>query len=112
MSTGERYGIEPKNAQVNGSFFIDELKGLVNFSSNISGKNVIIKYISDSLGTDSEMQVHKLAEEAMYQHLLYSIMSTRTATAAIAPQYKKQREEGGITGSSRYLREGRAYPIC
>ena len=27
----------------------------------------------------------------MYQHLLYSIMSTRSHTAAIAPKYKRQR---------------------
>jgi len=74
---GERYGLDPQHAQVNGSFYIDEIRGFIHFSSNISGKTVILKYISDSLGTDAEMQVHKFAEEAMYKHIAYAIVSTR-----------------------------------
>ena len=37
----------------------------------------MIDYLSDSLGTDAEMKVHKLAEEAMYKCIAYSIISTR-----------------------------------
>ena len=48
---GKRYGLDPQHAQANGSFFIDQLKGLIHFSSNISGKTVILKYLSDGLGT-------------------------------------------------------------
>jgi len=76
-SEGERYGLDPAHAQVNGSFYIDELRGKINFSSNISGKTVILDYISDSLGSNSEMQVHKLAEDAMYKYILCELMSTR-----------------------------------
>ena len=74
---GRRYGIETANSQVNGSYYIDELAGKIHFSSNISGKTVILKYIRDSLGTDAEMQVHKFAEEAMYKCIAYAILSTR-----------------------------------
>ncbi len=74
---GGRYGIDPQHAQDNGSFFIDELEGRIHFSSNISGKTVILKYISDSLGTDAEMQVHKFAEEAMYKCIAYAIVSAK-----------------------------------
>ena len=74
---GQRYGIDPQFAQTNGSFYIDELKGNIHFSSNLSGQTIILKYISDSLGTDEEMQVHKLAEEAMYKHILYALASSR-----------------------------------
>ena len=80
---GERYGLDPQHAQVNGSFYIDDLKGLIHFSSNISGKTVILKYISDSLGTDEEMLVHKFAEEAMYKWIAYAVLSTR----ANIPEY-------------------------
>ena len=76
----KRYGLDPQYAQVNGSFFIDELKGLIHFSSNISGKTVILKYISDGLGTDEEMIVHKFAEEAMYKWIMYAIVSGRANT--------------------------------
>ena len=80
---GERYGLDPQHAQVNGSFYIDDLKGSIHFSSNISGKTVILKYISDSLGTDEEMLVHKFAEEAMYKWIAYAVLSTR----ANIPEY-------------------------
>ena len=89
---GQRYGIDPQHSQSNGSFYIDNLKGLINFSSNISGKTVILKYISDSLGTDSEMQVHKLAQDAIYKHIMYAILSTRANTPEyIVRRYKQEK---------------------
>lgn len=78
----ERYGLNPEHAQVNGDFYIDQRLGRIHFSSNINGKTVILDYISDSLGTDEEMKVPKLAEEAMYKHILYDIVSTRSDVGA------------------------------
>tara|TARA_R100001463_G_scaffold94030_1_gene148555 strand:+ start:799 stop:2205 length:1407 start_codon:yes stop_codon:yes gene_type:complete len=78
LNPNERYGIEPSHAQINGSFYIDDRLGKIHFSSNISGLNVILDYISDSLGTDDEMHVHKFAEDAMYKHILYDVISTRS----------------------------------
>ena len=90
--SGQRYGIDPQYAQANGSFFIDENTGLVHFSSNISGKTVIIKYISDSLGTDAEMKVHKFAEEAMYKWIAHAILSTKANVQEyIVQRFKKER---------------------
>ena len=89
---GQRYGIETSLAQGNGSFYIDNLKGLIHFSSNINGETVILDYISDSLGTDGEMQVHKFAEEAMYKWISHAILSTRINTPEyIIQRYKKER---------------------
>ena len=89
---GRRYGIEPQHAQDNGSFYIDELTGKIHFSSALSGKTVTLKYISDSLGTDAEMQVHKFAEEAMYKSIAYAIMSTRSNVPEyIVNRFRKER---------------------
>jgi hypothetical protein len=89
---GNRYGLDPQHAQVNGSFYIDCVSGKIHFSSNISGKTVILDYISDSLGTDEEMQVHKFAEEAMYKCIAYAILSTRANTEEyIVRRFKKER---------------------
>ena len=74
-ANGERYGLDPSHAQTNGSYYIDCMAGKIHFSSNISGKTVILDYISDSLGTEGEMQVHKFAEEAMYKWITYAIIS-------------------------------------
>ena len=81
---GRRYGLEPENAQFNGLFFIDETRGYINFSGSISGKIVTLKYISDGLGSEDEMIVHKFAEEAMYKSIAYAIASTHTS---VSPNY-------------------------
>jgi|TARA_R100001463_G_scaffold2898_3_gene12015 hypothetical protein len=91
MKSG-RYGLDPQHAQVNGSFYIDCKSGKIHFSSNVSGQTVVLDYISDSLGTDEEMQVHKLAEEAMYKHIAYAIVSTRSNVPEyIVQRFKKEK---------------------
>jgi len=84
---GQRYGIDPEHAQNNGSYYIDNNTGLIHFSSFLSGKTIILDYLSDSLGTDSEMKVHKFAEQAMYMCIAYAILSTR----ANVPEYVVRR---------------------
>ena len=89
---GERYGLDPQRSQVNGSFFIDCLRGKIHFSSNISGKTVILEYISDGIGTDKEMQVHKFAEEAMYKWITHAILASKRNTPEyLVARYKKER---------------------
>ena len=91
LNIGQRYGVETSMAQGNGSYYIDNLKGLIHFSSNVSGKTVILKYISDGLGTDEEMVVHKFAEEAMYKYIACAIASTTVTGQALVPRLKKEK---------------------
>ena len=89
---GGRYGLDPQHTQTNGSFYVDNLRGLINFSSNVSGKTVILDYISDGLGTDGEMQVHKFAEEAMYKWISHAVLASRANTPEyLVNRYKKER---------------------
>ena len=91
-SEGKRYGINPEYAQSNGTFFIDEQKGSIYFSSNIVGKVITMKYISDGLGTDSEMIVHKFAEEAAYKHIAYAVLASKSKIPEyIVNRFKKER---------------------
>ena len=89
---GTRYGLEPKYANENGVFIIDELNGKITFDSNMSGKLVTLQYISDGLGTDAEMKIHKFAEEGMYKSLLHGILSTRAGVPEyIVQRYKREK---------------------
>ena len=83
QSAGQRYGLDPQYAQGNGSFFIDCDAGKVHFSSNLNGKTIILHYLSDSLGSDDEMKVHKFAEEAIYKWIAYGCLSA----LADVPEY-------------------------
>ncbi len=84
---GKRYGINPETATKNGAYYIDEIGGRISFSSDLQGKIVTLKYISDSLATEEEMKVHKFAEEAVYKHIAYAIVSNKMD----APEYRVQR---------------------
>ena len=89
---GSRYGLDPQHAQANGSFYVDHISGKIHFSSNVSGETVVLDYISDSLGTDGEMQVHKFAEEAMYKWIAHAILATRANTQEyLVQRFKKER---------------------
>ena len=66
--------------------------GKIHFSSNMSGKTVTLKYISDGLGTDEEMVVHKFAEEAMYKWIAHAVLSTKMGIPEyIINRYKKEK---------------------
>ena len=89
---GGRYGLEPERGQSNGSYFIDQLKGTIYFSSNMFGKIVTLKYISDGLGTDAEMVVHKFAEEAMYKYLAHAVLATKmNVPEYIVARFKREK---------------------
>ena len=96
---GSRYGIDPEHAQANGSFFIDEAQGRFHFSSNISGKTVILKYISDGISSTASggidlttSMVPKLAEEAIYKWILYGILLAKKDTpGGLLGQLKRER---------------------
>ena len=88
---GSRFGLDPQHAQANGSFYIDNISGKIHFSSNISGKTVVLDYISDSLGTDAEMQVHKFAEDAIYKCIAHAIISTSSYGQPLVPRLIKEK---------------------
>ena len=97
---GQRHGIDPYHAQINGSFFIDEEQGKFHFSSNLAGKTLILKYISDGMVTNdtddgldlNNSKIHKFAEEAIYKYMAYGLLSARTdSNPAILQLLKKER---------------------
>ena len=91
-SRGRRYGLHPMHAQSNGTFYIDNLRGKIHFGASLAGETIVLKYVSDGLGTDAEMLVHKFCEEACYKHIAHGILCTRSNIPEyIINRYKKER---------------------
>ena len=89
---GRRYGLSPEVAQSNGWFTIDEREGKFSFSSNLADQLIILEYISDGLSSDLDTKVPKMAEEAMYMHIAYSILAGRSGVQEyIVRRYKIDR---------------------
>ena len=89
---GRRYGLDPQHAQINGTFYIDNSTGFIHFGSDLAGETITLKYISDGLGTDSEMVVHKFCEEAVYKHIMYGLVSGRSGIPeGVVQRFKREK---------------------
>ena len=84
---GRLYGLEPQLANINGYFNLNEREGKMSFSSHLVDRLIVLEYISDGLAYDSDTRIPKMAEEALYAHILHAIISTR----ANQPEYIVQR---------------------
>jgi len=89
---GQRYGLEPELSQFNGWFTINDREGKFSFSSNLAHKLILLEYISDGLAYEEDTKVPKLAEEALYMHIAYSILASRiNIPEYLVARFKKDR---------------------
>jgi len=89
---GQRYGLQPEEAQVNGTFTINERLGTFSFSNELVGKLIILEYISDGLAYDADMKIPKMAEQAIYMHIAHGILSGRANVPEyIVNRFKRER---------------------
>ena len=77
LAYGQRYGMQPEISQINGWFTINDREGKMSFSSDLKDKLIILEYISDGLAYDQDMQVPKLAEEAIYAYIMHAVLASR-----------------------------------
>ena len=84
---GQRYGNNPQYSQRNGWFNMNERDGTIAFSSNLIDKRIVLEYISDGLAYALDSRIPKMAEDALYAHILYSILASRINQ----PEYIVQR---------------------
>ena len=84
---GQLYGVDPQYANMNGYFNLNEREGKMSFSSHLVNRLIVLEYISDGLAYDTDTKIPKMAEEALYAHILHAIISTR----ANQPEYVVQR---------------------
>jgi len=74
---GQMYGMDPQYSQANGWFTINDREGKMSFSSNLANKLIVLEYVSDGLAYDMDTRIPKMAEEALYAHISYSIVASR-----------------------------------
>jgi len=89
---GKLYGLNPEEAQANGRFTINERLGKISFSSDLAGLLIVFEYISDGLAANGDIKVPKMAEDAMYKHILYSLLATmRNVPEYVVKRYQRDR---------------------
>ena len=84
---GRRFGSQPSETNVNGTYLYDEEEGTIFIDSNFSDAEIIVDYVSDGIGTDPALiRVHKFAEQAIYSYIRKMIITRKANT----PLYEKQ----------------------
>jgi hypothetical protein len=76
---GGRFGMDPANANVNGTYNINKSLGVIRFSSDTAGKLIVLEYITDGISNISEgdLKVHKQAEDYLYKYILHEILKNK-----------------------------------
>lgn len=91
---GRRFGLTPSDATTNGTFIVDNSKGILHFDAISQQDDIVtLTYISDGIGANNDLEdvyVPKLAEDAVYYFALSRLTELRTDTIQVAPLYKKQ----------------------
>ena len=67
------------------------IANIINFDSSFVGRIVTLKYVSDGLGDDEDLTIHKFAEEALYKYIAHAILATRANTPEyLVMRFKKE----------------------
>ena len=92
IAYGQRYGLEPETSQKKGWFTINEREGKFSFSSSLANQLIILEYISDGLSNELNSRIPKLAEDALYSHIMHAMVASRANFPEyIVQRYKKER---------------------
>lgn len=76
---GGRYGLQTDTANVNPTFTVNRAAGVINFSSGVKNKLIVIEYISDGMenGDDDAITINKLAEEYLYSYIKWALLNNK-----------------------------------
>jgi hypothetical protein len=92
-NVGARFGLETSEANSSPTFRIQN--GVIDFSSGVANQLVVLEYISDGManGSDTDIQVHKFAEEFVYRYVKWALLNAKTGiTEYERTRAKKEKE--------------------
>ena len=83
---GGQFQLDTSKLAKYGEFSINERGGVIYFSSNLSGKDVVVEYLSDGLNWETinqeEIKVHKYLEEALIDYIYFKVIERRKSVPA------------------------------
>ena len=77
------FGLNTETANINPTFSINKKGGVINFTSVMAGKLVVLEYVSDGLesGDDSSVSVNKFFEKFIYADIKFEILNNKHGVA-------------------------------
>jgi hypothetical protein len=67
----------------NPTYVINKQEGVINFSSGLAGKLIVLEYITDGLENEdpSQVSIHKFAEEFVYAYIKWCMLNNRVGVS-------------------------------
>ena len=91
---GRKFGLTPSDSNGVGTFILDNNAGIIYLDSQTNQDDlVILTYISDGIENNDDLAnvfIPKLAEDAVYANVLYSITKLMPSLGSVAGLYKKE----------------------
>ena len=77
---GGRFGLDTSEANINPRFFINKAAGVIDFSSGIQNRHIVLEYVSDGMenGDDSKITINKMAEDYIYNYIKWALLNNKT----------------------------------
>jgi hypothetical protein len=77
--TKQPFNLDLSKIYKNGSFRIDKTQGVIQFSSLVDGRTIVLDYLTDGLFQrgDDAIKIHKFAEEALYSWIYFSLIKRK-----------------------------------
>ena len=78
-----QYGNDASKMTGNPTYVINKQEGVINFSSGLAGKLIVLEYITDGLESEdpSQVSIHKFAEEFVYAYIKWCMLNNRVGVS-------------------------------
>jgi len=82
-NTGFNPNVDASRLFANGRYNINKTEGIIQFGSEVNGREISLEYISDGLFTGSEgipekeIRIHKFAEDTIINYISYELIKNR-----------------------------------
>ncbi len=100
VDAGEQFNLDTSKLSEYGEFAIDERGGKMVFSSDLSGKDIVVEYVSNGLQAltynEQEITIHVYLEEALKSYIYYNCISGRRTVPANEKKRAKDELKGKI----------------
>lgn len=103
----QRFGQDGETANINPTFQIDRMNGVIHFPNGMQDKSVVLEYVSDGMkaGDNSKINVNKLFEDWMYSYIEYAILKSKFGVQEYIVK-RKMREQSALLSNAEIATSG------
>lgn len=89
---GKRYYLDTETVNSHGTYFVNEIAGVIDVEPALVGQTLVMEYVSDGLSENpDEVFIPKFAEQAVYEAIYYEYIARKNNVPANEKERSKRR---------------------